>query len=66
MAIAARVDYFSGEYIAEELKKELEARIKEIKEKYPRPPKRRKEERKGRKPWKEKKKKKKKKKGGRR
>ncbi|BAA29121.1 404aa long hypothetical protein [Pyrococcus horikoshii OT3] len=66
LAIAARVDYFSGEYIAEELKKELEARIKEIKEKYPRPPKRRKEERKGRKPWKEKKKKKKKKKGGRR
>nr|3GQU_A Chain A, Nop5p Protein [Pyrococcus horikoshii]3GQX_A Chain A, NOP5P PROTEIN [Pyrococcus horikoshii]3GQX_B Chain B, NOP5P PROTEIN [Pyrococcus horikoshii] len=53
LAIAARVDYFSGEYIAEELKKELEARIKEIKEKYPRPPKRRKEERKGRKPWKE-------------
>ncbi len=40
LAIAARVDYFSGEYIAEELKKELEARIKEIKEKYPNPPKR--------------------------
>ncbi|WP_457753264.1 C/D box methylation guide ribonucleoprotein complex aNOP56 subunit [Thermococcus sp.] len=39
LAIAARVDYFSGEYIAEELKKELEARIKEIKEKYPNPPK---------------------------
>ncbi|WP_461867189.1 C/D box methylation guide ribonucleoprotein complex aNOP56 subunit [Thermococcus sp.] len=40
LAIAARVDYFSGEYIAEELKQEVEARIKEIKEKYPNPPKR--------------------------
>nr|CRL09131.1 rRNA biogenesis protein Nop5/Nop56 [unidentified prokaryotic organism] len=40
LAIAARVDYFSGEYIAEELKQELESRIKEIKEKYPNPPKR--------------------------
>ncbi|ACJ16788.1 snoRNP component [Thermococcus onnurineus NA1] len=40
LAIAARVDYFSGEYIAEELKQELEQRIKEIKEKYPNPPKR--------------------------
>lgn len=40
LAIAARVDYFSGEYIGEELKKELEQRIREIKEKYPNPPKR--------------------------
>ncbi len=40
LAIAARVDYFSGEYIAEELKQEIETRIKEIKEKYPNPPKR--------------------------
>lgn len=40
LAIAARVDYFSGEYIGEELKKELEQRIQEIKEKYPNPPKR--------------------------
>ncbi len=40
LAIAARVDYFSGEYIAEELKQELEQRIREIKEKYPNPPKR--------------------------
>lgn len=39
LAIAARVDYFSGEYIAEELKQELENRIREIKEKYPNPPK---------------------------
>ncbi|MFA4646348.1 C/D box methylation guide ribonucleoprotein complex aNOP56 subunit [Pyrococcus kukulkanii] len=61
LAIAARVDYFSGEYIAEELKKELEARIREIKEKYPKPPKRKREERKGKR-WKDKKKKKKKKK----
>ncbi|ASJ10202.1 C/D box methylation guide ribonucleoprotein complex aNOP56 subunit [Thermococcus sp. P6] len=40
LAIAARVDYFSGEYIAEELKQELEQRIEEIKRKYPNPPKR--------------------------
>ncbi|WP_297497882.1 C/D box methylation guide ribonucleoprotein complex aNOP56 subunit [Thermococcus sp.] len=40
LAIAARVDYFSGEYIGGELKKELEQRVKEIKEKYPNPPKR--------------------------
>lgn len=52
LAIAARVDYFSGEYIAEELRNEIEARIKEIKEKYPNPPKRRekpKKEKKGKK-----------------
>lgn len=61
LAIAARVDYFSGEYIAEELKKEIEARIKEIKEKYPNPPKRKREEK--RKPkWKGKEKRKEKKK----
>ncbi len=40
LAIAARVDYFSGEYMAEELKQELEQRIQEIKQKYPNPPKR--------------------------
>ncbi len=40
LAIAARVDYFSGEYIGEELKQELEMRIEEIKGKYPNPPKR--------------------------
>ncbi|MCD6372690.1 MAG: C/D box methylation guide ribonucleoprotein complex aNOP56 subunit [Thermococcus sp.] len=40
LAIAARVDYFSGEYIGEELKQELEQRIQEIKQKYPNPPKR--------------------------
>ena len=57
LAIAARVDYFSGEYIAEELKNEIEMRIKEIKEKYPNPPKRKE------KPTKKEKKKKFKKKG---
>ncbi|HII67734.1 MULTISPECIES: C/D box methylation guide ribonucleoprotein complex aNOP56 subunit [Thermococcus] len=57
LAIAARVDYFSGEYIAEELKNEIEIRIKEIKEKYPNPPKRKE------KPVKKEKKKKFKKKG---
>lgn len=38
LSIAARVDYFTGEYIADELKKDLEARIREIKEKYAKPP----------------------------
>ncbi|MEM4699787.1 MAG: hypothetical protein QXT74_02395 [Candidatus Nezhaarchaeales archaeon] len=38
LSIAARVDYFTGEYIADELKGDLEARIKEIKEKYAKPP----------------------------
>ena len=38
LAIAARVDYFSGEYIGDELLKELEGRIEEIKKKYPKPP----------------------------
>lgn len=40
IAIAARVDYFSGEYIADELKEDLRRRIKEIKETYKTPPKR--------------------------
>ena len=39
IAIAARVDYFSGEYIADELKEDLKKRIKEIKEIYKMPPK---------------------------
>jgi len=38
LAIAARVDYFSGEYIGDELLAELERRIEEIKKKYPKPP----------------------------
>jgi len=39
IAIAARVDYFTGEYIADELKEDLKNRIKEIKEIYKTPPK---------------------------
>jgi len=39
IAIAARVDYFTGEYIADELKEDLKNRIKEIKEVYKAPPK---------------------------
>jgi len=38
LAIAARVDYFSKEYIGDELKNELLMRVKEIKKKYPKPP----------------------------
>jgi len=51
LAIAARIDAFTGEYKADELKEELEKRIKEIKELYAKPPKRKaeiKKERKGR------------------
>ncbi len=63
LAIAARVDYFSGEFIGDELLTSLEKRIAEIKEKYPEPPKiqRKKEGRKPKKPKKKKKGKKKKK-----
>jgi nucleolar protein 56 len=39
IAIAARVDYFTGEYIADELKEDLKNRINEIKEIYKAPPK---------------------------
>ncbi|MEM0320545.1 MAG: hypothetical protein QXS67_03955, partial [Candidatus Nezhaarchaeales archaeon] len=39
IAIAARVDFFTGEYIADELKEDLKNRIKEIKETYKSPPK---------------------------
>jgi len=38
LAIAARVDFFTGEYIGDELLSSLERRIKEIKAKYPKPP----------------------------
>ncbi|WP_088335721.1 C/D box methylation guide ribonucleoprotein complex aNOP56 subunit [Methanopyrus sp. KOL6] len=40
LAIAARIDAYSGEYRGDELKRQLEQRVKEIKEKYPKPPKR--------------------------
>ncbi len=46
LAIAARVDFFTGRYIGDELKKKLMERIEEIKKLYPKPPKReRREER---------------------
>ncbi len=38
LAIAAKVDYYSGEIIADELIKDLERRFKELHEKYPKPP----------------------------
>ncbi len=40
LAIAARIDAFTGEYKADELKEELEKRIEEIKTLYAKPPKR--------------------------
>ncbi len=38
LAIAARIDAFSGEYVAEELKEDINQRIAQIKGKYPNPP----------------------------
>jgi len=38
LAIAARVDAFGGKYAGEELKADLEKRVKEIQEKYAQPP----------------------------
>lgn len=40
LAIAARVDFFTGRFIGDELKKSLMQRIEEIKKLYPKPPKR--------------------------
>lgn len=40
LAIAARIDAFTGEYRADELREQLEERIKEIKTLYAKPPKR--------------------------
>ena len=45
LAIAARIDAFTGEYKADILKEELENRIKEIKTLYAKPPKRERERR---------------------
>ncbi len=45
LAIAAREDYFGGRFIADKLKEELDERIKEIKEKYPKPPRRQRKKR---------------------
>jgi len=44
LAIAAKVDYFSGRYIGDRLKEEVEKRIDEIKKLYAKPPIRRREE----------------------
>ncbi|TET56561.1 C/D box methylation guide ribonucleoprotein complex aNOP56 subunit [Candidatus Bathyarchaeota archaeon] len=38
LAIAARVDAFSGRFIGDSLKEDLKKRVDEIKEKYPKPP----------------------------
>jgi nucleolar protein 56 len=38
LAIAARIDAFSGKYMGDELKGDLEKRVKEIQEKYEKPP----------------------------
>ncbi|MCC6015973.1 MAG: C/D box methylation guide ribonucleoprotein complex aNOP56 subunit [Desulfurococcaceae archaeon] len=40
LAIAAKVDFFTGRYVGDELKKRLYERIEEIKKLYPKPPKR--------------------------
>ena len=40
LAIAAKVDYWKGEFIGDRLNQELEARLKEIAKRYPDPPKR--------------------------
>ena len=39
LSIAAKVDYFTGRYIGDELRKRLMERIEEIKKLYPKPPK---------------------------
>ncbi len=44
LAIAAKVDYFSGRYIGDKLREEVEKRIEEIKKLYAKPPIRRREE----------------------
>ena len=64
LTIAARVDYFTGEYIGDELLRDLERRIEEIKKKYPKPPIKKREEKKPRPPPKGKKPHKKRKKKG--
>jgi nucleolar protein 56 len=39
LSIAARIDYFTGRYVGDELKQKLIERIEEIKKLYPKPPK---------------------------
>ena len=57
LSIAARVDYFSKEYIGDELKNELMMRVAEIRKKYPKPPPEKVKKKKKKKPKKKKKKK---------
>lgn len=45
LSIAARVDYFSGEYMGDNILLDLNRRINDIKKKYPTPPKKSKKER---------------------
>ncbi|MFX0083118.1 MAG: C/D box methylation guide ribonucleoprotein complex aNOP56 subunit [Candidatus Hodarchaeota archaeon] len=39
IGLSAKIDFFSGDFIGENLAKEIESKIKEIEEKYPNPPK---------------------------
>ena len=39
IAIAARIDLYSGQYVADELKQNVQSRVAEVKRKYPTPPK---------------------------
>lgn len=39
IGLSAKVDFFSGEFIGDNLSKEIEEKLKEIEEKYPNPPK---------------------------
>ena len=54
LAIAARVDAFTGEYRADELREDLEKRVEEIRKLYPTPPKKAKVEERARKKGKKK------------
>ncbi|MEM1828326.1 MAG: C/D box methylation guide ribonucleoprotein complex aNOP56 subunit, partial [Desulfurococcaceae archaeon] len=38
LAIAAKIDYFTGRFTGDKLVKEFEARVDEIKKLYPKPP----------------------------
>jgi nucleolar protein 56 len=46
LGLAAKIDYFSGDFVGDEYSKEVEEKIKEIKEKYPEPPQTKKPEKK--------------------
>lgn len=51
LAIAARVDYFKGDFVGWDLKREVNTRIEEIKRKYPKPPKKKPRKSGSRKSW---------------